>query len=195
MRSRDVAVCLLVAVLVPEAALAEDVPPDAAVAVPPAAPRPAPVLPAILVPDLRPRIYVKDLDHLAELLKEDAPLQAKARDLSTRRTNALTVGGVLLSAGVLVAVMGATHETCDSEPAGRPPAQQIQVCTPNVGLLVAGSVISMSGVLAAMLMSPKHDDLLDVVNAWNASHPDRPFELYGSHRGVLVDQVAAPAAP
>jgi hypothetical protein len=68
-------------------------------------------------------------------------------------------------------------------------------CTPNTGLPVTASVISLSGVLAAVLLSPKHDDLLDVINAWNVSHPDRPFELYGSHRGVLLDQVAAPAAP
>src|SRR5512133_3389222 len=66
-------------------------PPTAAPAMPAAPPAP----PAAV--DLKPRIYVKDLDHLSELVRGDPVAGPKAARLAQRRTGAWTVGGIGLA--------------------------------------------------------------------------------------------------
>jgi hypothetical protein len=55
--------------------------------------------------------------------------------------------------------------------------------------VLVGAGITVIGALAAAMISPKSGDLLDAINAWNTSHPDRPFELSGGSHPKL-DQVA-----
>jgi len=164
-------------------------PPDLSVP-PPGLPPPAPPRGGVLpVPDLRPRIYVKDLDHLADLVKEDPAVAAKARDLASRRTAAFAIGGGLLATGLAVTLTGLGKQTCEQQSIGFPGSGTLSVCQPDPTQVIVGSVIQLAGVLTAAILAPKRGDLLDVLNAWNGAHPDRPFYL--GHEPL--QQVAEPA--
>src|ERR1700693_5913121 len=69
-----------------------------------------PAAPTVSSPDLRPHIYVKDLDHLAQLVKEDAAVEAQAQALASRRTAALGVGGGLFVSGLVVSLTGVGNQ-------------------------------------------------------------------------------------
>ena len=153
----------------------------------PASPAAAAVIPP---PDLRPRIYVKDLDHFAELVKEDATLEASAQTLVARRAAAVGVGGTLLLTGLVVTLTGMGNQSChDSTPF--PGSGTLHICEGDPTQAAIGAAITAAGVLAAAIIFPKSGDLLDIINAWNTSHPDRPFELSGGRHPTL-DQVAVP---
>ena len=138
-------------------------------------------------PDLRPRLYVKDLDHLAQLVKEDAAVEARAQALGTRRTAALGVGGALFATGLVVALTGVGNQSChDSTPF--PGAGTMRICESDPTQTAIGAGITAAGALAAMIISPKSGDLLDVINGWNTAHPDRPFELSGGHQPLLQQE-------
>jgi hypothetical protein len=175
---------LTIATLLPLPVRAEGTPAmrDTAPPVPPSLP------PALVVPDLRPRIFVKDLDHLAELVKEDPAVAAQARALASRERSALLIGGTLVATGVVVALAAVGRESCDAQPFG---SQTIQVCHPTgQGQMVLGGALSLGGALTAVALMPRRGDFLDVVNAWNVAHQDRPIELF-----PLVAQVSPPPFP
>ncbi|HEU4382513.1 MAG TPA: hypothetical protein VFR85_03330 [Anaeromyxobacteraceae bacterium] len=155
---------------------------------PPPPPPPGPGLVAI---DLRPRIYVKDLDHLAELVREDPTVAAKASSIASRRTNAMTVGGVTIAAGMVVFLTGMGNETCRDEPVPFPGSGSIRMCQADSTQSMIGLGITAAGSLLVALLWPGPNELLDVINDWNVAHPDRPFELGGGHHPIL-DQVVAP---
>lgn len=188
MRVRLVAACVsILTVGRPELALAELIEEPRQDSTAPAAATAAPKLPP---PDLRPRVYVKDLDHLAQLVKEDAAVEAQAQALATRRTAALGVGGVLFASGLVVALTGLGNQNChDSTPF--PGAGTMRICETDPTQTAIGAGIAAAGALAAMVISPKPGDLLDVINGWNTAHPDRPFELSGG-REPLLEQAVSP---
>jgi hypothetical protein len=53
------------------------------------------------------------------------------------------------------------------------------MCTsvPRGGVMTAGLGVMTAGVVAALLMRPRRDGILDVVHAWNEGHPDDPFTV------------------
>lgn len=135
----------------------------AAAASPAPAPAPATVPPPPPVrPDLRPRIYVKDLDHLAGLMKADAKLGARADDLRSRvhTSRGVLIGGVVVSAGL--EVYAATRKL-ENAP------------------FLAGIGVLLGSMLLSNVISPGRDDVLDLVNDWNTAHPDAPFDLGDRH--------------
>lgn len=124
-------------------------------------------------PDLHPRIYVKDLDHLAELVKEDPKVAPKARALAKKRTTAFTVLGVGLAAGTAMTIYGVSQMGNHSD-----------VNDPNfgkndgAGAMTAGIVTSLVATVAGLALAPSRNDLLDVINEWNTGHPDQPFTIH-----------------
>ncbi len=149
-------------------------------AVAPALPSPgAPPLPFPLVvppPDLRPRIYVKDLDHLSELVKGDPVAGPKAAQLAQRRTTAWVVGGLGLATMAGFFAYGGSQLGKHDDPSD-----------PNFGdtgnaqqAFAIGAVALLATGVAAYAIAPKGGDLLDVINAWNVGHPDQPFTI-GDH--------------
>lgn len=169
-----------------------------AVASPPAAPAatvPAPAMkpveaqaPAVTLatatdrptatPAPAPRIYVKDLDHLAELVKEDDLVGPKARQLAERKTTSGAVTLVSIAAGLGVGVLGFTAMSTQecTEPLF-PGSQRLCHDRPAFGMVGAGAGIALTGSLLALALAPKANDLLDLVNEWNTRHPANPFEL------------------
>ncbi len=194
-----VGLSLLAAFGTPAPAGAEDAasPPPDPVASPPPPPggalAPPATAAAIPWPDLRARIYVKDLDQLAELVKEDAAVEAKARALSARSGTALAIGGVLTATGLVVLLTGIGNQSCETESVALPLSgpTSFQVCQGDPTQALVGGGIMAVGSLAWMLLMPRSGDVLDLINAWNTSHPDRPFEL-SSGRHATLSQVARP---
>lgn len=141
-------------------------------ALPPSlAPTPPPAPAA--APDLHPRIYVKDLDHLAELVKEDPKVAPKARALAKKRTTAFTVLGVGLAAGTAMTIYGVSqmgnHRDVNDPDFGK---------NDGVGAMMAGIVTSLVASVAGLALAPSRNDLLDVINEWNTGHPDQPFTIH-----------------
>ncbi len=191
-----VALSLLVAAGTPAPVAADDAASPSPDPVASPAPHPgAPVSPADAIPgpDLRARIYVKDLGQLADLVKEDAAVEARARGLTARTATALGVGGVLGAMGLVVLLTGIGNQSCHAESVALPLSgpTTFQVCQGDPTQALVGGGIMAVGSLAWMLLMPGTGDVLDVVNAWNTSHPDRPFELSGGRREML-SQVARP---
>jgi SH3 domain-containing protein len=141
----------------------------AATALAAAAPPPSLAAPA---PDLHPRIYVKDLDHLAELVKDDPNVAPKARELARKRTTAFTVLGVGLAGGAALTLVGLSqannHRDLNDPNFGR---------NDGAGAMTAGLLTSLGAVVVGLALSPSRNDLLDVINEWNVAHPDQPFTI------------------
>ena len=115
-----------------------------------------------VVPEsMKPRdaqIYIKDLDHLAELTKSDPPIYKKAKDLADRKTtsNVVGIGGVVLGGGLL---MVGVSNSVDS-------------ATMTTGLVIMGV-----GLIGGFAIAPSRNELLDVINEWNQSHTNRQIYL------------------
>jgi SH3-like domain-containing protein len=119
-------------------------------------------------------VYVKDLDHLAELVKEDNVVHPKAASLAARQNGAMGVmiGGAVV--GGVIAIAGMTFlatESCGNGFTG--------YCTTeyNMTAVYGGLAILALTPLIGLAMRPGRNDLLDVVNEWNARHTDKPFTL------------------
>jgi hypothetical protein len=137
---------------------------------PKASPRPRPTR-------VRTTIYVKDLDHLAELVSSDGRVHPMAEDLATRHTIANValwggnvVGGALILAGATVL----TTKDCVAGVGNYPGA-----CTdkPSLTAMTIGIGVALAGTIAWLAVRPTRSDLLDTINTWNERHPDEPFTL------------------
>jgi Bacterial SH3 domain len=116
---------------------------------------------------MKPRevqIYIKDLDHLAQLTKSDPPVFAKANSLANRRTtaNVFMIGGGVL--GGIMTVVGASTLECTGDGC-------------NSGLMYSGLAIMLGGAVVGLIAAPSRSDILDVINDWNQRNPDRQFSL------------------
>jgi hypothetical protein len=66
------------------------------------------------------------------------------------------------------------------------------VIRPNWTILgVGGGLFAVSMLVGALLMP--HDNLVDVVNAWNQAHPDRPLAI--APTAYVSDSTPLPASP
>jgi len=181
-------IAVVLAALVPFTARAEVLAPASA-APPPA----AAAVPTVPPPDLHARIYVKDLDHLAEILKEDPGIGARADDLAARagraRSVGLTgglVGSLLFAAGGMMAVND-VDSNLDSPTFGQ------RTSSRGPALMVVGTVTALASIAYAMTQAPRRDELIDVLNDWNAQHPDRPLDVAFLVPPVIVYEQAPPA--
>lgn len=154
----------------------------------PAAPGPAPadrlVAPSAALPppdparpDLTPRIYVKDLDHLAELTRADPVVGPRTQALAERHaTFRRTLIGTGLASLALV-VLGIADPWKEKCPPG-------EFCVERMSggakfAFGAGLAIPWIGGAAAFATVPRQAELLDALNDWNVRHPDNQFNLNG----------------
>lgn len=124
-----------------------------------------------------PTLYVKNLDHLADLVKEDSMVGPRASSLARRHFAGYAtifgggVGGMLLGLGGLTLL---AKQSCS--------ADGMCVKEFNTPVFNAGMAISLASLAVGYFMLPSRGDLLDVVNQWNGRHADRQFTI-DSHPG------------
>jgi hypothetical protein len=134
----------------------------------PVEPLGSPVAPA----GQRPTLQVKNLDHLAALTKEDPVVHPMALNLVKRSKASWATFGIGFTGGALVSILGMSAfrtTTCET------PREGLLLCTdaPNWAMTGAGfGVMAMSTILGLALM-PKHDEVLDVLNAWESRRAER----------------------
>jgi hypothetical protein len=121
-------------------------------------------------PDLRATIYVKDVDHLAELVKSDQAVGPMADRLATRRT----AGWVVIGAGWASALGYYAYSANSGAQSRDPYAMKSDGEMKGIGVGVGIAIVS---TLVGILIFPGNGDLLDVVNTWNTRHPDQPFTI------------------
>ena len=126
-------------------------------------------------------IYVKDLNHFAELVKEDPLVSSRANSMVRQRTIGLTGLAVGLAAGTLISVAALTFlagQNCTSNSSGTTRDGAIN-CTysPRLGLASVGFGIAIGGAIFPWIFSPSRNDLLDTINLWNGRHPNQQFEI------------------
>ena len=123
----------------------------------------------------RTTIYVKDLDHLAELVEPDNVIHPKAESLAFRQKAGwgVILGGGLV--GSVVMVGSATFLATESCGVGN--YADLCVKKANFTAAIVGSIIVGVAGLAGLFMLPTRSDLLDVINEWNERHPDEPFTI------------------
>ena len=134
---------------------------------------PPPVQPIVAAPSApsQAKLYVGGVGSIAALVANDPVVNPMAQHLMSRREGAIGAGVAIgvIGAAVLVAGILDTHPLC----AGT-------FCSgtePSAPLITAGALLlPVSGIVAALLY-PKHDDLLDVVNAWNLRHLDNQLTV------------------
>jgi hypothetical protein len=127
-------------------------------------------------PDLRARVYVKDIDHLAELMQKDEVIGAQARSLATRRTAAWVALGVGVAAGAGLFAFGMNRYSSALDRSHDRPDVAPDTSA-GTRLVAAGGATFTASILAYLLLTPRRNEILDVVNAWNGAHPGEPFEL------------------
>jgi hypothetical protein len=138
--------------------------------------------PAPPPPDLRTRVYVKDLDHLAELTRVDPVVGPRTLALAERQARARTA---LIATGVAtlgLIVLGIADPWKEPCPGG------VACVRPMSGgakfAFGAGLAVPWIGGGLAWAASPKREELLDVINDWNARHPGEPFSLEAHQAGA-----------
>lgn len=124
-----------------------------------------------------PRIFVRDLGHLVELVGPDAAVSTRAQALVQRQSAGFWVMGGGLAAGAALVTAGllSSQRRCelDSMFGDAPRCTNI----PHVPLLSAGVLLGLAGGATGWLLLPKGGDVAEVVNAWNARHPSESFDL------------------
>jgi hypothetical protein len=122
-------------------------------------------------------LTIRDLDHLEEVVESDNLLHARTKVLVRSRNNALWLAFGGLVAGTALMIAGLTvyaDVDCYSIPFG-----DVWGCMtrPSLGALAGGAAIAVLGLVGAVALDPPRHDQIDVVNDWNARHPDRPIAL------------------
>jgi hypothetical protein len=117
-------------------------------------------------------IYVKNLSHLAELVEGDTVVHPKAQALVNRQTTAYIVGiasGVVGLTLMIVSLTALAGQTCFG------PDDCVK--DPNKPALFGGVALLGLSWPIGMVIWPRRDAILDVINEWNTRHTDQPFTL------------------
>jgi hypothetical protein len=154
-----------------EAAASTDAAPIAPAATPPAEEPPPSETPAPH-PDLRARVYVKDVPDLAARVSSDGTVSPRANALASRwrtSTSVWVVGGIASLALLGVSAVTDLPRSSDA---------RFESSLDTKGKLVAGAVlVSFATGLIGLVIHPRHGEVREVVAAWNATHPDQQVEL------------------
>jgi hypothetical protein len=149
----------------------------------------APVQPIQPFSVVRAPFLVSSANQLPPLMKDDPLLDQRASDLVARRHQGIAAVAIGGGAAVVVGLIGAIDEQNDCFGSGFTRMCQKQ---PNWTILgVAGGLFAV-GMLVGGLLLP-HDNLVDVVNAWNQAHPDRPLAV--APTAYLSDSTPPAASP
>jgi hypothetical protein len=156
------------------------------------APAPAePVQPIQPLSVVRAPFLVSSYSQLPELMKEDSLLDQRANDLVAGRHQAIAAVAIGGGAAVVAGLIGAIDEQNDCFGSGF-----TRMCQkhPNFTILgVAGGLFAVGMLVGALLMP--HDNLVDVVNAWNQAHPDRPLAIAPSPYAYGSTPTPPPPSP
>ena len=149
----------------------------------------APVQPVQPLSVVRAPFLVSSSSQLPPLMKDDALLDQRANDLVAGQRRAITAFAIGGGAAVVVALISAIDEQNDCFGAGPTSMCQKQ---PNWTILgISGGLFAVSILVGALLIP--HDTLVDVVNAWNQAHPDRPLAI--APTAYVPDPTPTPASP
>jgi hypothetical protein len=137
----------------------------------------APVQPIPAATARKPVVYVKDLDHLAELVSSDDLVHPKVDGMVSRHTAANVLGYGGLGVMVTSTVLGFFVLRSQDCSAG--------TCTEhaNAPLVIGGLSLGLVMGLVAVMVEPTRNDLLDVVNLWNQRHTDDQFTIESHELG------------
>jgi hypothetical protein len=121
----------------------------------------------------RPPYLVSSSRELPALMKDDSLLGPRANNLVAQQHRAITAVAVGGGAAVVLGAIGMIAEQDDCFGSGFTRQCQKQ---PNWTILgVAGGVFAV-GLLVGVMLMPS-DNLVNLVNAWNLAHPDRPLGI------------------
>jgi hypothetical protein len=142
----------------------------AVVGSPDAAAPPAPVQPLSVV---RTPFLISSSSELPALMKDDSLLDQRANDLVAAQHRAVAAFAVGGGAAVVLGLISVIDEQNDCFGSGLTRSCQKE---PNWTMLaVAGGFFAVGMLVGASLMP--HDNLVDLVNAWNQAHPERPLAI------------------
>jgi hypothetical protein len=149
----------------------------------------APVQPLSVV---RAPFLVSSSKQLPPLMKDDSLLEQRANGLVAGQHQAIGAFAIGGAAAVVVGLIGAIDEQNDCFGSGLTRLCQKQ---PNWTILGVAGGLFAAGMLVGALLMP-HDDLVDVVNAWNQAHPDRPLApAPPAYVSTRAHQAPSPATP
>jgi hypothetical protein len=127
-------------------------------------------------PDLSPRVHVRDLDHLAVLVRADPDLGPRARQLERRRKTAIATGVVGFGTSLALTAAGFVRMNNAFDRTGAAPAYEAPR-NDGMGLVISGLAVCAVTPLVMWAVLPKREDVVDVVDGWNARHPAEQVEL------------------
>lgn len=131
---------------------------------------PPPALPtSSIAPTARAPIFIKDLDHLAELVSLDSQVHPMALNLASkqRTANVFFWGGMVVGGALMLLPLIAQDDCADTD----------YECSSDTGTLLLGAAVMTAGTVIGLAMRPGRTDLLDVLNTWNQRHPQEPFTI------------------
>jgi hypothetical protein len=149
----------------------------------------APVQPVQPLSVVRAPFLVSYASQLPPLMKDDSLLDQRANDLVAGQHRAIAAFAIGAGAAVVLGLVSVIDEQDDCFGSGLTRLCQRQ---PNWTLLAVAGGLFAASIVTGVVLSP-HDNLVDVVNAWNQAHPDRPLALAP---GIYVsDPTPPPATP
>ena len=123
--------------------------------------------------------YVLGPDHLVELTRDDDVLHQRALSWSRRSKISAAVMMGSLALGALV-IVGAATVFSQTDCFGNSPGGQVcQSGRMNVPRGAAGLLTAAIGGTVGMVLMANSGDGYDIVNDWNARHPDRTLLVAG----------------
>jgi hypothetical protein len=134
----------------------------------------APSVARFVPPELaRPKVYVKNLEHLTQIVASDGVIHREAKALAERSTVAKVVGygGAALGLG-LILLTPSLQDGCSRDVDG-----EFRCADANLAPLIGGAVLAVGAVIAGQMIAPDREELLDLINHWNRRHVDQPFEI------------------
>jgi hypothetical protein len=127
--------------------------------------------------------YVVGPDHLAQLTRDDDVLHQRALSWSRRSkiSGAVMMGSLAVGALVIIGAATVFSQTeCHGNSLG---GQVCQSGRPNVSLFAAGLLTAVIGGSVGAALMPSAVEGYDIVNDWNARHPDRTLLVAGRRSG------------
>ncbi len=136
------------------------------------APAPAPVQP-LSTSTARPLFLVRNARELAGQVKDDSLLAQRANDHVSSQHAQIAAIGIASAAALVTASLGLVFTENQCVGSG-----STQLCqqTPNFTFLAVGGAMFLAGGITALALSPT-EELVGIVNDWNARHPNRPLAL------------------
>jgi len=148
---------------------------------------PLPAAAAAATPSVGSLTYVKSLGHLEEITSRDSLLHPRALALTSRiyLGTGVMMGSVALGALIIAAAATMFTQTECITPSTPPgfdlPVSPICQSHTNETMAVAGVVTGIVGGFTGLMLMPSPYEAYDIINQWNARHPEQTLLLPPSH--------------